>query len=392
MKRIAFHIALLTLPALPPAMADFSGYIKSYAVVQDEIDTPVIQADRLWQSRNSMRLMWRRLGDDYAWALHYELAPAFNSRSRNFDNATFTTGSNVYRVSDPQPTLDDGEDKHRLYQNLDRFNVQFNLEAGDLTIGRQAIAFGAARVINPTDVFIPFDVRTFDQEYRVGVDAVRFQYPFGRLGEIDMGIVLGDGGRSDNSAGFFQIRDNLGGFDLQFSLIRFAEQNLAGAGLQSSLWNLGTWLETAYVSGDFDYWRTSAGLDYAFTENVYGMIEYHHNGAGSDDPALYLQQSTTLPYQRGGVFLLGEHYLIPVITWQATPLWSLAFQSLHNLDDGSAFMSVTAQYNLAENVYADFGYYHFRGDDLSLVAGMPLLESEYGTNPDTLYASLRYYF
>lgn len=375
------------------ARAEFSGYAKTFALVQNRIDTPVIETDRLYQAQNSLRMMWQGFSDNTTWQLHYELSPVLNSARTDFDNATFTAGGQSYRLGNPETQLNDKDDKHQLFQNLDRFNVQFNFDFGDLTVGRQAIALGAARVINPVDVFLPFDVRTFNQEYRIGVDAVRFQYPFGQLGEVDVGVILGDGARSENSAIFAGIRDNVDGHDLQFSLVRFAHHNLVGGGMQSSLWSLGTWFEAARVTGDFDYWRASAGVDYAFSEHIYGMVEYHYNGAGTEKTDRYLQRSGTLPYRQGGVFLLGKHYMIPALNWQLTPLWTLALQSLHNLSDDSTFLSITAEYNVAENFYMDIGYYHFRGEELDETStGRPVLESEYGTNPDTLFASIKFYF
>ncbi|MEK9868135.1 MAG: hypothetical protein VW831_00305 [Gammaproteobacteria bacterium] len=41
----------------------------------------------------------------------------------------------------------------------------------------------------------------------------------------------------------------------------------------------------------------------------------------------------------------------------------------------------------------DFGWYHFVGDDLETNnLGLPELGSEYGTSPDMLYTSIRFYF
>ncbi|MBD3648463.1 MAG: hypothetical protein HUJ31_13650, partial [Pseudomonadales bacterium] len=182
------------------SLADFSGYLKSFAIRQEAIDTSLIETEPLYQSQNSLRLMWQAFGDRSAWQVHYEISPVFNSRTLPFNNETFATSDNSYRLSDPDIQLNDDSDKHPVFHNLDRLNVQFNLEAGDLTIGRQAVTFGSARAINPVDVFLPFDVRTFNQEYRIGVDAIRFQYPFGQLGEVDVGVVLGDGARTENSA------------------------------------------------------------------------------------------------------------------------------------------------------------------------------------------------
>ena len=102
---------------------------------------------------------------------------------------------------------------------------------------------------------------------------------------------------------------------------------------------------------------------------------------------------TTLPYPHGGVFLLGQDYLIPSFSVALSPLWGIGAQAIYNLSDDSAFFSLSAEYNVAENVYMDFGFYHFFGDEITgTVSGTPVLHSEYGTNPDTIYTSLRFYF
>ncbi len=376
-----------------PAVTTFSGYVKSFAVVVDEVDTDFINLETIYQSQNSIRLMWERFGDNTVWQIHYEISPVFVSRSQRVESQTFTVVGESYRLTDIQTSLSDEDSKNQLYQNLDRLNVQWQFEHGDLTIGRQAIYFGSARLINPTDIFLPFNVQTFNQEYRTGVDAIRYQSPLGELGEFDIGVVLGKDAKPEKSAAFLQLRGNVNGKDLQFALTRFAEQTLVGAGIQTALGDFGFWFEAANVTGDYDYIRSSIGLDYAFTENTFAMVEYHYNGAGSDNPEDYLSLLDTIPYRQGGVFLLGKEYIMPSISFQASPIWSIGFQGIYNLSDDSAFLSVSAVYNVAEDFYMDFGYYHFVGDELIIQApGIPVLQSEYGTNPDTVFASLRFYF
>jgi len=215
----------------------------------------------------------------------------------------------------------------------------------------------------------------------------------GELGEFDVGIILGDGAERESSAAFLQLRGNVNGKDLHFALIEYAEQTLVGAGIQSALGNFGFWFEAASVSGDEDFVRASIGLDYALTESTFAQVEYHYNGAGSDDAEDYLQVAATHPYRRGGVFLFGEHYLIPSVSVQLSPLWVVSAMGIMNLSDDSAFFSMSAAYNIAEDFYMDFGIYHFRGDKLELSpVGLPLLGSEYGASPDMFYTSIRYYF
>ena len=159
----------------------------------------------------------------------------------------------------------------------------------------------------------------------------------------------------------------------------------------------GFWLEAAYVSGDDDYTRASIGLDYAFSERVFGMIEYHLNGAGSSDPDNYLAQFDDTAYTAGGVFLLGKNYLIPSISWQASTLLTLSLTSLANLDDSSVFLNLSADYSLSDNLYMGMGYHHFTGSDFNTLPNASIenqfqLGSEYGSNPNSVYVSLRYYF
>jgi len=356
---------------------DFSGYIKTFAVIQDES----LVFPRTYQSQNNLRLMLDESKGRVAWEVHYQINPILASRDLSFGDATFAQTSVGYRLTDVERSLSDADSKNQVYQNLDRLNVQFRFASGDLTIGRQAITFGSARIINPTDVFIPFDVRTFNQEYRIGVDAIRYQAPMGDLGEFDGGLVLGNS--ANESAAFLQLSGNVAGNDLQFAIARFAEQNIVGTGVQTALGQFGFWFEIAAVSGDDDYVRTSTGLDYAFSDVAFGQIEFHHNAAGSDMPQDYLAQLTTTAYQRGGVFLLGKRYIMPMFSYQLGALWTINLQGIFNLDDNSSFTSIAAGYSVVENLDMNFNYYHFTGDTQA---------SEYGLSPDLAFVSLSYYF
>jgi len=401
---LSFLCLLLIGPAIH-AEDDWSirGYLKSFALAQNKLDLNNAPAgfepgDRLYQSQNSIRLMFEYFhGDSAAFELHYEVSPIYYSSpvAQNASaNSTFAVAANSYRLTDPNPTLGSTRDKSVIYQNLDRLNLQINFQSGDLTIGRQAISFGSARVINPTDVFLPFDVKTLNQEYRIGIDAIRFQKPLSDLSELDMGVILGVDGAKENSAAFVQAVTNLSGADVSGTLIRYSQQNLIGAGIQSSLGDFGFWLEGAHVWGETQYTRLSTGVDYAFNESVFGMIEYHFSEAGATSPDEYLNLANEIAFKKGGVFLLGRNYLIPAINWVASPLLNLNIQSLINLDDSSAFLSLSGEYSLSDNLYMSFGIYTFIGEQLEFSLSYPgfTIGSEYGGNPDLAYMSLKYYF
>ena len=101
--------------------------------------------------------------------------PIFSNQLVEAVNFQSTPPAN-YRLTDIDPLLID-EARRPVLQNLDRLNIQLQFDQGDLTIGRQAITFGSARIINPTDVFLPYNVTALNTEYRIGVDAIRYQKP-----------------------------------------------------------------------------------------------------------------------------------------------------------------------------------------------------------------------
>lgn len=396
-KIVTSLIASLMLLGAIPALAidlNFQGYLKSYLIAQEQQSNAYYNLPSQVNSQNNLRLMLDVFSQQAVWQIHYEINPQFSSRDSNPFATTSEPSMPGYRLTDLDPLLGTPGDKHSVLQNLDRFNVQLQFADGDLTIGRQAITFGSARMINPTDVFLPFSLGTLNTEYRIGVDAVRFQKAWGELGEIDIGLVSGDGAQSENSAAFIQAKQNWNGKDFNFSLIRFAEQTLIGGGLETALGNFGFWLEIASVNGPSDYQRGSVGLDYAFTANTFAMIEYHASTAGTTDTDQYLNHFESLSFTTGGVFLLGEHYIIASLSQTLSPLWQASVQTIMNLDDDSSFTMLSTNYNIAEDFYLDLGVYLFNGKGVKVNESQNqiLLGSEYGANPDSAFVSIRFYF
>ena len=65
------------------------------------------------------------------------------------------------------------------------------MEKLQVTAGRQRIAWGAALVWNPTDLFNPFNILDFDYEEKPGTDAVYFQYYLNALSQLDVAVSPG---------------------------------------------------------------------------------------------------------------------------------------------------------------------------------------------------------
>ncbi|TLU66374.1 hypothetical protein FE810_06700 [Thalassotalea litorea] len=441
-KRLIFALLICTI--IPSSWANelvTSGYFKGYLLGQDEID---IQGslDDLGddipdhinggiQSQNAMRLMINYFSGDINVEMHYEIQPIFSNYDFLTANSgvignTLSSATNVYRYKDLETSIFKSDTSFVTLQNLDRFNLQYTAEWGDTTIGRQVVAFGSARFINPTDIFVPFAIQTLNQEYRVGIDAIRSQISLGDFSTLDLGLVVGEDGKKNYNAVFARYQQSVAANDIELIGISLADAYLLGGGIERAIGDFGAWLETAYLHAhgrerddqamiddttivtnidtplmmqsstlaEFmqSYWRTSAGIDYAITEEFYVAVEYHFNGAGSDNPDDYLSLSTTAPYQRGGVYLFGKHYLIPSFNYQINALSTLSSSAFINLNDQSTFIAIHMEHSWSDNLYSDLGVYLASGHGLLASNSELQVGSEFGFYPETVYASLRYYF
>ncbi|SES77628.1 hypothetical protein [Thalassotalea agarivorans] len=407
--------ALLCLP-LPVLADDFdvTGYLKSYLLYQQDIE--IYGADDFAlgnQSQNAARVMFSYLGGNHNAEVHYEIQPIYFTEANILSGnellgSTFALASNRYRYKDLDQYIGDEDGDFVTLQNLDRFNYQYSDTWGDLTLGRQVISFGSARFINPTDIFVPFAIQTLNQEYRIGIDAVRAQFALGDFSTLDTGVIIGQDAEKENIAAFVRTKMTLDVNDVEAIAIALDSALLLGGGIERAIGDFGFWFEAAYLIANGDplpntitdtapeftdnYLRSSIGFDYALDEYTIVMAEYHYNGAGSNNAEDYTQLAETAPYLRGGVFLFGEHYIIPSLSRQLSALNTLAASAFINLSDQSTFVTLSMETSWSDNLYSDFGVYLTHGDALIQDQQQIVTRSEFGAYPLSAYASLRYYF
>ena len=405
MRKTILLICLLTIPLFGVAKAEFQigGYYKNFFTA---FDSPLPETPVTGVVVNRLRLnLSYAPTDSLFFAFAYDFTPRVQDPSL-FSQSPFAIGaaSSRYRVADFDSLLYPGKDEPigsvGIYHNLDRAAMQFSTDFADISIGRDAIAWGAARIINPTDVVAPFNYDQLDTEDRVGVDAVRIRIPVGVLGEVDTGYIFGANFDFDKSAIFLRTQLNAAETDFSILLLEFQRDLLVGLDIARGIGGAGFWLETAYVFTDpfddgriasDDYLRTSFGLDYSFSGETYAFIEYHFNGAGTDKPDNFLTNLDRSAYTRGGVYLLGVHYLAPGISHQLTPLIGISGQMLFNLSDPSTWIAPQIAYNIAEDIHLSVGGFISLGkrpkDDDSTQ-----LQSEFGSYPNLFFSSFRIYF
>jgi hypothetical protein len=430
--KLAGRAALVMLLALllPSASGaadwlELGGYIKSFIVgIHPAQYTNAEEApsqDFLWANNNRFRANLALYPTDW---LDFNISYDLSLRIQDDDLFTrnpflFFQLASIYRVDDLNLLVwpdDPGEGDHvALFQNLDRLYATFHARWFDLFVGRQAIAWGSARAINPTDIIAPFLYNEIDVEDRIGVDAARLRVPAGSLGEVDVGYVAGEDFEWKESAAFVRGKFYALKTDVALIGMAFRENALAGVDVTRAIGGAGAWCEAAYVwarafdnrsavGDEDDYLRLSAGTDYNFGAGVYTFLEYHYNGAGAADPNDYYLNIITnyTAYADGAVYLFGQHYLIPGVTWQVTPLTSVAGQVLANLNDGSFLLAPLVEYNATDNLYLSAGGYLAVGDNPTAIpipvffadenVVIPSFNSEFGAYPSQYYGFLNYYF
>ena len=407
MRKILALIIFLIITAISkPTNADLqiSGYYKNFStgLTSPLPDEPIIGA-----VNNRLRLNSTYAPTDtLSFDLSYDFAPRIQDPSL-FSEPPIAgaAGSLHYRAVDFDATIYPDEDapdgSFGLFQNLDRASVAYGADFADITIGRQAIAWGSARVVNPTDVIAPYAYNQLDTEDRIGVDAIRVQLPIGVLGEFDTGYVFGENLVFEKSAFFLRSQLNALETDFSISLLGFREHLMTGFDIARGIGGAGFWLEAAYVYANaFDsenaeaknYLRASIGLDYSFAGRAYGFVEYHFSGAGAGEPEDYLTNLDRPAYTDGAIYLMGRHYLVPGLTFQITPLISLSGVLLSNLSDPSVFPSLQVEYNLAQDIYLSAGGFIGIGKRPETEDEETQFRSEFGGYPTLFFFSFRIYF
>ena len=398
-------IYLMTTPLVGTADAEFQagGYYKNFSTV---FNSPVPDASMAGIVVNRLRLnLSHTPTDTLSFALAYDFTPRVQDPLL-FSESPFAVGvaSSRYRVVDFDaqiyPSTDEAMGSVGIYHNLDRAAVQFSTDFADFSIGRDAIAWGSARIINPTDIIAPYTYDQLDTEDRVGVDAVRVRIPVGVMGEVDTGYIFGNNFDFDKSAVFLRTQLNAAETDFSILLLEFQRDLLIGFDVARGIGGAGFWLEMAYVFVEpFDdepdasdnYLRTSVGLDYSFGGETYAFIEYHFNSAGATKQENYLTNLEQSAYTRGGVYLLGRHYLAPGFTRQLTPLVSFSGQMLFNLSDPSTWVAPQVAYNIAEDIHLSVGGFVSIGKRPKNGESSEF-QSEFGSYPNLFFSSFRVYF
>jgi hypothetical protein len=179
---------------------------------------------------------------------------------------------------------------------------------------------------------------------------------------------------------------------------------MLGLGLAGSLGTLGLKAEAAFYrgervsepGGDLHRHMLISAVEgwYRFDTGLTLIVQYLHNGAGSDDPAEYPEVARSAPLQEGLATLLGRHYLLAAPSYELHPLATLNGLLIWNLQDDSWLFRPLLELSLADNLSLELFWSHNEGraPQQRPWPQEPVFRSEFGSQGDSGGLFLKWFF
>ncbi len=267
-----------------------------------------------------------------------------------------------------------------LIHYIDRLYLRRDFSFGNLTIGRQRVAWGTGRIWNPTDLFNPINPASFDKIEKDGADLVSAKIYLGNFTDLTLVFNPQDSWRQSNAG--YRFRTNYREYDLSLVGGYFDKRLTLGGDFAGNLYDAGVrgeWLLSADKNNlRRNYIKWVAGIDYQFTSKLYALFEYHFNGQG----ARRRQDYDLLSLLNSSILNLNRRYLFTQVNLQLHPLVNTSLGYNANLVDGSGFVFAALTYSVKENTELGVGGQLFYGSDFS----------EYWFYPNSFFLRGEYYF
>jgi hypothetical protein len=356
----------------------------------DDSQPPAWTLDQTFSGR--LNLAWYP-DDALELGVHYGLSEQARLTQTESDDSwqqALATAQADFRWRDLDPSLVE-DDPVRVSQNLDRAYVRSYSDWGDVTLGRQPISFGLARVYSPVDVILPSGLQAQEPSYRAGVDAVRWLLSLGAVTELDLGWVFGE-----DFVLFARGYTQVDSVTWELTALTVNQtHHVVGLGTQTALGNWGLWQESALLATDGEDsdspgFRATLGLDQQLPGDVYVVAEYHFNSLGQAGG--YAAPDAGGWYQSGLVSAWGRHYLSLQASKPFSALWQGSLGQAINLSDGGMLLTGAVTRSLGNNSSVDLTFEQTLAESPESVGGTVRVIDEYGVYPSRIQVNWRTVF
>ena len=298
-------------------------------------------------------------------------------------------------------------DDYLLWHRFDRLFFSIKPSWGDIIAGRQAITWGNGFIFNPMDLFNPFAPSDTIRDYKMGDDLISLRVNTQLLGECNLLYVP----RRDVITQKVDFESSSAAGKLHF-FTGDIEMDVLGAWHYNEIvLGLGTigYVKDAAFRTDLvwstlndgknlkGYFEFIVNIDYSWTwkeKNVYGFIEYYHNGLGRNNYTNALVDPEEMErIDRGELFALGKNYLSGQIQIELHPLFNIYLSVINNVRDPSGIIQPRAVFSVTQNSDLNFGASIFYGKKGSEYGGFLIPGTNYHTNAaPNAYVQFTYYF
>jgi len=342
---------------------DVSGDAKTFFFATYPYDSEVLPTQPSAQGAADFRLKLRgSVGDFWRFELHDNLSLSSISSSPLAPGGQADVGAKVAQTVDLDWDLGHGEN-YRASLRVDRALLRLRLPGMDLTLGRQPISFGSTFFFNPMDLIASFSPTVVDREYKPGIDALRSDSYFGSSGQLSLVAAYGGSWNIDDSILAARLSGSL--YDVGLGLLAAQVHGDQVIGLDAT-----TGLYGVSLNGEFTVTQPPCGQP--FTRAVVGanmtyadlnvMAELYVQTLGADNPDDYLQVAGGERFARGELWAMAQHYAALSLSLPVVPIVTLGGFALLNLDDGSALLSPSAHWSVADEVDLLLGGYFGVGE------------------------------
>ncbi len=182
------------------------------------------------------------------------------------------------------------------YLSVERLYLDWYLPGADLRLGRQAVHWGSAVVVNPTDPF-PEILLLEPWRQRRGVNALRATLPMGEDHDVQMVVGSNDAFDAARVAVRGTVNVGLADISLVGAYRQESENGIVGLDLRGTA-VVGYWLEGSAHFDDDHQWseEVAVGIDYSWPvlDGLLVRAQYYRNGAGETQPSALAPLSDTI--------------------------------------------------------------------------------------------------
>ncbi len=298
-------------------------------------------------------------------------------------------------------------DDYITWHRLDRLLVSYKPFWGDIIAGRQAVTWGNGLVFNPMDLFSPFSPSDTAREYKNGNDLVSIRINSEAFGEPEFLYIPRKENDSDNikaeqSSFAGKMHIIAGEIETDILFARHFDENIAGAGVSGILFETAWRSDLVYSTLDNNndkhgFFTYIANIDYSWVwkgKNLYGLVEYYHNGLGEKDSSdAFTDPEIADRLTRGEIFTLGRDYISAGIQLETHPLVNVSLNIISNMNDSSGLIQPGVVWSMTQNSSLDFGINKTYGKQGTEFGGISVPGLPYDfKSPENLYVILSYYF